>query len=165
MASPPARFMITQRVAWRDVHTPKGALKWRWGTVAAVALSKTDDGQLAYEYLIAGGDGSMYLRWDHQLLRPSDGEVDPFREAPDDGRRRRTSRPGPRPAGRSRRARLVRTSSRGAGYSSVPFGALPAGPPTTGSGSGSSSPLTSGLARAAAIWASASASETPRPRS
>ena len=80
MASPPARFMITQRVAWRDVHTPKGALKWRWGTVAAVALSKTDDGQLAYEYLIAGGDGSMYLRWDHQLLRPSDGEVDPFRE-------------------------------------------------------------------------------------
>ena len=40
-----------------------------------------DDGQLAYEYLIAGGDGSMYLRWDHQLLRPSDGEVDPFREA------------------------------------------------------------------------------------
>jgi len=80
MASPPARFMITQRVAWKDVHTPKGALKWRWGTVAAVALSKTDDGQLAYEYLIAGGDGSMYLRWDHQLLRPSDGEVDPFRE-------------------------------------------------------------------------------------
>jgi hypothetical protein len=80
MASPPARFMITQRVAWRDVHTGKGALKWRWGTVAAVALSKTDDGQLAYEYLIAGGDGSMYLRWDHQLLRPSDGEVDPFRE-------------------------------------------------------------------------------------
>jgi hypothetical protein len=72
--------MITQRVAWRDVHTPKGALKWRWGTVAAVALSKTDDGQLAYEYLIAGGDGSMYLRWDHQLLRPSDGEVEPFRE-------------------------------------------------------------------------------------
>ncbi len=59
---------------------PKGALKWRWGTVAAVALSKMDDGQLAYEYLIAGGDGSMYLRWDHQLLRPSDGEVDPFRE-------------------------------------------------------------------------------------
>ena len=80
MASPPARFMITQRVAWRDVHTPKGALKWRWGTVAAVALSKMDDGQLAYEYLIAGGDGSMYLRWDHQLMRPSDGEVDPFRE-------------------------------------------------------------------------------------
>ena len=80
MASPPARFMITQRVAWRDVHTPKGAQKWRWGTVAAVALSRTDDGQLAYEYLIAGGDGSMYLRWDHQLLRPSDGEVDPFRE-------------------------------------------------------------------------------------
>ena len=32
------------------------------------------------QYLIAGGDGSMYLRWDHQLLRPSDGEVDPFRE-------------------------------------------------------------------------------------
>ena len=59
---------------------PKGAQKWRWGTVAAVALSKTDDGQLAYEYLIAGGDGLMYLRWDHQLLRPSDGEVDPFRE-------------------------------------------------------------------------------------
>ncbi|MEO5824089.1 MAG: hypothetical protein ABIT71_26580 [Vicinamibacteraceae bacterium] len=28
----------------------------------------------AYEYLIAGGDGSMYLRWDHQLLRPSDGQ-------------------------------------------------------------------------------------------
>ena len=81
MASPPARFMITQRVAWRDGHTAKGALKWRWGTVAAVALSKMDDGQLAYEYLIAGGDGSMYLRWDHQLLRPSDGEVDPFREA------------------------------------------------------------------------------------
>ena len=80
MASPPARFMITQRVAWKDVHTPKGALKWRWGTVAAVALSKTDDGQLAYEYLIAGGDGSMYLRWDHQLLRPSDGDVEPFRE-------------------------------------------------------------------------------------
>jgi hypothetical protein len=80
MASPPARFMITQRVAWRDGHTPKGALRWRWGTVAAVALSKMDDGQLAYEYLIAGGDGSMYLRWDHQLLRPSDGEVDPFRE-------------------------------------------------------------------------------------
>ena len=80
MASPPARFMITQRVAWKDGHTPKGALKWRWGTVAAVALSKMDDGQLAYEYLIAGGDGSMYLRWDHQLLRPSDGEVDPFRE-------------------------------------------------------------------------------------
>ena len=80
MASPPARFMITQRVAWRDVHTPKGAQRWRWGTVAAVALSKMDDGQLAYEYLIAGGDGSMYLRWDHQLLRPSDGEVDPFRE-------------------------------------------------------------------------------------
>ena len=73
--------MITQRVAWRDGHTAKGALKWRWGTVAAVALSKMDDGQLAYEYLIAGGDGSMYLRWDHQLLRPSDGEVDPFREA------------------------------------------------------------------------------------
>jgi hypothetical protein len=23
----------------------------------------------------------MYLRWDHQLLRPSDGEVDPFRES------------------------------------------------------------------------------------
>jgi hypothetical protein len=81
MASPPARFMITQRVAWRDVHTPKGALKWRWGTVAAVALSKTDEGELAYQYLIAGGDGSMYLRWDHQLLRPSDGEVDPFRDA------------------------------------------------------------------------------------
>ena len=39
MASPPARFMITQRVAWRDVHTAKGALRWRWGTVAAVALS------------------------------------------------------------------------------------------------------------------------------
>ena len=80
MASPPARFMITQRVAWRDVHTPKGALRWRWGTVAAVALSKMDDGQLAYQYLITGGDGLMYLRWDHQLLRPSDGEVDPFRE-------------------------------------------------------------------------------------
>ena len=80
MASPPARFMITQRVAWRDPHTPKGALKWRWGTVAAVALSKMDTGELAYEYLIAGGDGSMYLRWDHQLLRPSDGEVEKFRE-------------------------------------------------------------------------------------
>jgi hypothetical protein len=81
MASPPARFMITQRVAWRDLHTTKGALRWRWGTVAAVALSKMDDGRLAYEYLIAGGDGAMYLRWDHQLLRPSDGEVDPFRES------------------------------------------------------------------------------------
>jgi hypothetical protein len=80
MASPPARFMITQRVAWRDPQTPKGALRWRWGTVAAVALSRMDDGHLAYEYLIAGGDGSMYLRWDHQLLRPSDGEVDPFRD-------------------------------------------------------------------------------------
>jgi len=80
MASPPARFMITQRVAWRDVQTPKGALKWRWGTVAAVALAKMEDGQLAYEYLIAGGDGSMYLRWDHQLLRPSDGEVERFRD-------------------------------------------------------------------------------------
>jgi hypothetical protein len=80
MASPPARFMITQRVAWKDPHTPKGALRWRWGTVAAVALSKMDDGQLAYEYLIAGGDGSMYLRWDHQLLRPSDGDVERFRE-------------------------------------------------------------------------------------
>lgn len=81
MASPPARFMITQRVAWKDVHTPKGALGWRWGTIAAVALSKMDDGQLAYEYLIAGGDGSMYLRWDHQLQRPSDGEVERFRES------------------------------------------------------------------------------------
>ena len=79
MASPPARFMITQRVAWRDPHTPKGALKWRWGTVAAVALSKDDDGQLAYEYLIAGGDGHMYLRWDRELVRPSDGDVDEFR--------------------------------------------------------------------------------------
>jgi hypothetical protein len=29
--------------------------------------------------LIAGGDGHMYLRWDHQLLRPSDGDVDEFR--------------------------------------------------------------------------------------
>jgi hypothetical protein len=72
--------MITQRVAWRDVNTPKGALRWRWGTIAAVALSKMDDGQLAYEYLIAGGDGAMYLRWDHQLVRPSDGEVAPFRD-------------------------------------------------------------------------------------
>jgi hypothetical protein len=72
--------MITQRVAWKDVHTPKGALGWRWGTIAAVALSKMDDGQLAYEYLIAGGDGSMYLRWDHQLQRPSDGEVERFRD-------------------------------------------------------------------------------------
>ena len=34
MAKPQARFMITQRVAWRDVTTPKGALKWQWGTVA-----------------------------------------------------------------------------------------------------------------------------------
>ena len=74
----PIHDHAASRVARR--HTPKGALKWRWGTVAAVALSKMDDGQLAYEYLIAGGDGSMYLRWDHQLLRPSDGEVDPFRE-------------------------------------------------------------------------------------
>jgi hypothetical protein len=73
--------MITQRVAWKDVHTPRGALRWRWGTVAAVALSKMGDGRLAYEYLIAGGDGSMYLRWDHQLLRPSDGEVEPFRDS------------------------------------------------------------------------------------
>jgi hypothetical protein len=73
--------MITQRVAWKDAHTPKGALAWRWGTIAAVALSKMDDGQLAYEYLIAGGDGSMYLRWDHQLQRPSDGEVEQFRES------------------------------------------------------------------------------------
>jgi hypothetical protein len=72
--------MITQRVAWKDLHTPRGALRWRWGTVAAVVLSKMGDGQLAYEYLIAGGDGSMYLRWDHQLLRPSDGEVEPFRD-------------------------------------------------------------------------------------
>jgi hypothetical protein len=81
MASPPARFMITQRVAWKDQHAPRGALRWRWGTVAAVALSKMDDGQLAYEYLIAGGDGSMYLRWDHELLRPSDGDVERFRES------------------------------------------------------------------------------------
>jgi hypothetical protein len=80
MAIPQARFLITQRVAWRERNTPKGALKWRWGTVAAVALSKTDDGALEYEYLIAGGDGALYLRWDHQLARPSDGDVDAFRE-------------------------------------------------------------------------------------
>ena len=80
MASPPARFTITQRVAWRESHAPKGALKWRWGTGTAGALAKMDDGALAYEYLIAGGDGHMYLRWDHELLRPSDGDVDPFRE-------------------------------------------------------------------------------------
>ena len=80
MASPPARFTITQRVAWRDSHAPKGALKWRWGTVTAVALSKMDHGELAYEYLIAGGDGIMYLRWDHELARPSDGDVDRFRD-------------------------------------------------------------------------------------
>lgn len=80
MASPPARFTITQRVAWRDSHAPKGALRWRWGTVTAVALSKTDHGELAYEYLIAGGDGNMYLRWDHELVRPSDGDVDRFRD-------------------------------------------------------------------------------------
>lgn len=80
MASPPARFTITQRVAWRDSHAPKGALKWRWGTVTAVALSKMDHGELAYEYLIAGGDGHMYLRWDHELVRPSDGDVDRFRD-------------------------------------------------------------------------------------
>ncbi len=40
----------------------------------------------------------MYLRWDHQLLRPSDGEVDRFREgrvfAVGAG-----SRPGTPPAG------------------------------------------------------------------
>jgi hypothetical protein len=80
MASPPARFTITQRVAWRDSHAPKGALKWRWGTVTAVALSKMDHGELAYEYLLAGGDGHMYLRWDHELVRPSDGDVDRFRD-------------------------------------------------------------------------------------
>jgi hypothetical protein len=80
MASPPARFTITQRVAWRDSSAPKGALKWRWGTVTAVALSKMDTGDLAYEYLIAGGDGHMYLRWDHELVRPSDGDVDRFRD-------------------------------------------------------------------------------------
>ena len=80
MASPPARFTITQRVAWRDNPAPKGALKWRWGTVTAVALSKMDHGELAYEYLIAGGDGHMYLRWDHELVRPSDGDVDRFRD-------------------------------------------------------------------------------------
>ena len=79
MAKPQARFMITQRVAWRDVTTPKGALKWQWGTVAAVSLSKMPDGELEYEYLIAGGDGNLYLRWDYQLLRPSDGDVDAFR--------------------------------------------------------------------------------------
>ena len=136
MASPPARFMITQRVAWRDSHTAKGALRWRWGTVAAVALSKMDDGRLAYEYLIAGGDGAMYLRWDHQL----DASV------------RRRSRPVPReprlcrrPAPFERQAAATATAGADRLLDSPPVHSVPASTgPTTGSGRGSSSPLTSG---------------------
>ena len=112
---PAGRFMITQRVAWRDVHTPKGE---RRGTVAAVALSKTDDGQLAYQYLIAGGDGLMYLRWDHQLLRPSDEKSTRSARAGPWPSAAHVSAPAParRPLASARR---VRTSSRGFRYSAL----------------------------------------------
>ena len=119
MASPPARFMITQRVAWRDVHTPKGAQKWRWGTVAAVALSKTDDGQLAYEYLIAGGDGFDVPALGSPAAAAVRRRSRPVPRGPDDGRRRRTSRDGNEP-GRDSRPRQRARCGRVAGASATP---------------------------------------------